>query len=249
VLVPNQKGNYSFLRGIAPYSGGAVADSGYEIVHVRFLQPVPLNAGFDRVKQHLGAAKRPLQALCGMELRSPKPFTFEGFNEFNRGYVRVLNDWGVIANNMNPVARTNIAPEIGAPPTPSLYGFSYTAPSATKMKTFVVAGAGELPEGSLDPHDVVRRGETSTDALRQKTQFVMGLMTSRMQGLGVDWKAATVIDVYTVHSICGILANDIVRPMGAAAIHGITWHYSRPPIVSIEYEMDVRGCEREIVLS
>ena len=28
MLVPNQKGNYSFLRGIAPYSGGAVADSG-----------------------------------------------------------------------------------------------------------------------------------------------------------------------------------------------------------------------------
>ena len=249
MLVPNQKGNYSFLRGIAPYSAGAVADNGYQIVHVRFLQPIPLSAGFDRVKQHLGAVKRPLQALCGMELRSPKPFTFEGFNEFNRGYVRVLNDWGVIENNMNPVARTNIAPEIGAPSAPSLYGFSYTAPSATKMKTFVVAGAGELPEGSLDPHDVVRRGETSADALRQKTQFVMGLMTSRMQGLGVDWKAATVIEVYTVHSISAMLATDILRPMGAAAIHGVTWHYSRPPIVSIEYEMDVRGCERELVLS
>jgi hypothetical protein len=29
----------------------------------------------------------------------------------------------------------------------------------------------------------------------------------------------------------------------------MNWHYSRPPIVSIEYEMDLRGVAREIVLS
>jgi hypothetical protein len=31
-------------------------------------------------------------------------------------------------------------------------------------------------------------------------------------------------------------------------MHGATWHYSRPPIVSIEYEMDLRGCLREVVI-
>ena len=36
--------------------------------------------------------------------------------------------------------------------------------------------------------------------------------------------------------------------IGAASQHGITWHYSRPPIVSIEYEMDLRGCRREVVV-
>ena len=249
MLVRNPKGNYSFLRGIAPYSAGAVADDGYQIVHLRFRYPIPLNEGFERVKEHLSTVARPLHALCGMELRSPQPFTFQGFNDFNAGYIRVLSGWGIVQDKINPVARTNVAPEIGAPPSPSLYGFSYTIPSATKSKTFVVAGAGELPEGSLDPHDVVRRGETSVNALREKTQFVMSLMAARLQGLGVSWETVTAVGIYTIHPICGMLADAIIRPIGASAMHGVTWHYSRPPIVSIEYEMDLRGCEREIVLS
>src|SRR5688572_33510475 len=111
MLIANPKGNYRFLRGIAPYSAGAVADDGFEIVHARFYRPVPLAEGFERVREHLSAAKRPLPALCGMELRSPKPFTFQGFNDFNAGYVQVLSQWGVIQDKVNPVARTNIAPE------------------------------------------------------------------------------------------------------------------------------------------
>ncbi|MGI8988997.1 MAG: 2-amino-5-chloromuconate deaminase CnbZ [Bryobacteraceae bacterium] len=248
MLLPNPKGNYSFLRGIDPYSAGTVAHDGYEIVHVRFRRPVPLAEGFERVKQQLTRVDRPPQALCGMELRSPRPFSFRGFNEFNAGYVRVLGEWGIFQDGINPVARTNIAPVIGAPSARSLYGFSHTVPSRTKAKTFIVAGAGELPEGSLDVHDVVRRGETSPDALREKARFVMGLMEGRLRGLEVSWDMVTAVDVYTAHSICAMFAEDIVRPMGASAIHGVTWHYSRPPIVSIEFEMDMRGCERESIL-
>jgi hypothetical protein len=211
-------------------------------------QPVPLAEGFERVRKHLLALKRPLQSLCGMELRSPKPFTFEGFNTFNAGYIDVLKEWKIFLDDVNPVARTNVAPEIGAPSAPSLYGFSYTVPSVRRERTFVVAGAGELPEGSLKPEDVVRRGETTADAMREKTRFVMGLMAGRLQGLGVDLAQVTTTEVYTVHSVCSFLAAEIIRPLGRAGAHGITWHYSRPPIVTIEYEMDLRGCYREIVL-
>jgi len=28
----------------------------------------------------------------------------------------------------------------------------------------------------------------------------------------------------------------------------VNWHYARPPIQSIEYEMDLRGCRREVIL-
>jgi hypothetical protein len=248
MLVANPKGNYSFLRGIAPYSGGAVAADGFEVVHARFHQPVPLAQGFERVKAHLGAINRPLHALCSMELRSPRPFTFQGFNDFNAGYVTVLKDWGLFLGDMNPVARTNIAPEIGAPGEPSLYGFGYTVPSKLTRKTFIVAGAGELPEGTLDPHDVVRRGELSAEALRVKAEFVMGLMTGRLHGLGVNWDLVNVAEMYTVHPVWHLLAEQIVRPMAKGAIHGVTWHYSRPPIETIEFEMDVRGCGQEIFL-
>ncbi len=248
MLVANPKGNYSFVRGIAPYSGGAVAADGFEIVHARFAQPVPLATGFERVKAQLEAVGRPLAALCSMELRSPRPFTFQGFNDFNAGYVKVLQGWGLFLDTMNPVARTNIAPEIGAPTEPSLYGFGYTVPSKIGRKTFIVAGAGELPEGSLDPHDVIRRGETSAEALRVKAQYVMGLMTGRLVGLGVNWDLVTVAEMYTVHPVWHLLAEDVVRKMGKGAAHGVTWHYSRPPIETIEFEMDVRGCAQELVL-
>lgn len=248
MLLNNPKGNYQFWKGIAPYSAGVVASSGFEIVHVRFVKPIPLAAGLARVKAEVLKAGRPIEALCAMELRSPKPFTFTGFNQFNAGYVKTLVEWGLLVDGQNPVARTNIAPHVLPPAEPSIYAFSYTVPSALKVKTFVVAGAGELPEGSLDPHDVVRHGETSPDALKAKIRFVMGLMTGRLKGLGVTWDQVTTSEVYTVHAICPDIENEIVRPMGGGAAHGFTWHYSRPPIESIEYEMDLRGVRRELML-
>jgi hypothetical protein len=248
MLVENKRGNYSFLKGIAPYSAGVVAETGFEIVHVRFQRYIPLHAGFDAVDTHLKNANRPRHAMCGMELRSPKPFTFTGFNQFNAAYIDVLKNWDILVDGINPVARTNIAPAVNPPPEPSLYGFSYTVPSNAARKTFVVAGAGELPEGSLDPHDVVRRGESSAAAIREKARFVMGLMEGRLKGLGVAWSDVTVNEIYTVHDIRPFLEEELLKPMQQGGAHGLTWHYSRPPIESIEYEMDLRGCVTEFVI-
>jgi hypothetical protein len=40
----------------------------------------------------------------------------------------------------------------------------------------------------------------------------------------------------------------ILSAAGAAAVHGVRWYPSHPPIVGLEYEMDLRGVAREIVL-
>ena len=82
-LIDHPTGNYRFLPGIAPYSCGAVFTPGFEIAHVTLHRPVPYTEGFDRIEKHLAAESRPRAALCGIELRSPRPFTFEGFAEFN----------------------------------------------------------------------------------------------------------------------------------------------------------------------
>lgn len=248
MLIENRRGNYSFLKGIAPYSAGVVAEMGFEVVHVRLPRHVPLRAGFDTVEAHIKRAGRPLQAVCGMELRSPKPFSFAGFNQFNAGYIDILKKWDILIDGMNPVARTNIAPEVNPPREPSLYSFSYTMPSKAMRKTFVVAGAGELPEGSLDPHDVVRRGESGAAAIQEKAHFVMGLMEGRLRGLSVGWSDITVSEIYTVHDIHPFLEEELLKRLGEGGAHGLTWHYSRPPIVGIEYEMDLRGCVTELVI-
>jgi hypothetical protein len=248
MLVENKRGNYSFQQGIAPYSAGVIADTGFEIVHVRLARCVALRAGFEIVEAHLRRAGRPVQAMCGMELRSPKPFSFRGFAEFNAGYVEILRKLDLLTDGINPVARTNVAPALNPPAEASLYGFSYTVPSETKRKTFVVAGAGELPEGSLDPNDVVRAGESGLDAIREKMRFVMGLMEGRLRGLGVSWSDVTVSEVYTVHNVHPFFETELLRRQKEGGAHGVTWHYSMPPITSIEYEMDLRGCATELVI-
>lgn len=246
--IANNKGNYSFIKGISPYSAGVAAAQGFAVEHARFQPELPLRDGFTAIDRHLKSVGRPRQALCAIELRSPRPFTFQGFSDFNAGYVDILKSWEILQDGLNPVARTNVAPEVKPSAEPLLHGFSYTVPSSDAGITFVVAGAGELPEGSLDPHDVVRRGENSPDALREKARFVLGLMESRLRELGGDWKNVTTTDIYTVHDIHPLLETDILPRLGPAARQGVTWHYTRPPIVSIEYEMDLRGCRREIVL-
>ena len=247
VLVENKKGGFRFLRGIAPYSSGAVAMGGYEVAHATFSPAPPYRKGFEEIDRHLRKLGRPPEALCGIELRSPRPFTFAGFNEFNQRYLEMLEKRGILAGGLNPVARTNVAPEIDPPQEVSLYGFSYTEPSRMAA-TFVVAGAGELTGERLDATDIVRRGDVSEAGLREKTVQVLGLMEARLRGLGVSWTEVTAIEVYTVHNIFPLMHKLLIPRLGAAKIHGIRWHYARPPIEEIEFEMDLRGCSRELVL-
>lgn len=248
-LIEHSAGGYRFLPGIAPYSCGVVSSPGHEIVHVTFERPVPYLVGFDRIRDHLVGAGRPVAALCGVELRSPRPFSFEGFGEFNAAYARILEGWGVFVEGVNPVARTNVAPVVDPPAEPSLHGFSYARPCESSLPpTFVVAGAGELPEGLLEAGAIVRGGESSADAIAEKASFVMGLMEARLRGLGVDWDRVTVVDLYTVHPVVALLPEVILGRVGSAAGHGVHWYYSRPPIEGIEYEMDVRGVRTEIRL-
>ena len=248
VLVDNPKGNYRFVRGIAPYSSGAVAMPGYEIVHATLQPAPPYRRGFEVLDAHLRGAGRPSQALCGIELRSPRPFTFRGFVEFNDGYIERLRERGILLGDLNPVARTNVAPEVGPPGEVALYGFSYTVPSDSRRATCVVAGAGELAGERLAAEDIVRRGDASAAGLQAKAEQVLSLMDARLAALGVGWPEITAVEVYTIHDIFPLVRKLLLRRAPAAAEHGIRWHFARPPIEEIEFEMDLRGTRRELVI-
>jgi hypothetical protein len=249
-LIEHPSGNYQFLPGIAPYSCGVVASEGYEIVHVTLRRPVPYRAGFDRIESRLRAAGRPLTALCAVELRSPRPFTFEGFSAFNSEYAEILKAWNVFVDGVNPVARTNVAPAIQFPEEPVLHGYSYTRPRTEGLggsPSFIVAGAGELPEGVLNREGIVKLGESGPEAIAEKATFVMDLMENRLRGLGADWPDVTTMNVYTIHSLDRILPDIVLFRAGTAARHGIRWYYTRPPVFEIEFEMDLRGVAQDFV--
>ena len=188
MLLENAKGGYRFLAGIAPYSSGVIAMPGYEIIHAIFKQPLPWREGFEAVDAHLKGIGRNRKALCGIELRCPTPYTMDGFIDFNCEYCRVLKDWDLFVDGHNPVARTNVAPVLHAPVTPVLHAFSYTIPQQEDgLQTLVVAGAGELASRELVSDGILRRGEITSDAMREKAMYVMGVMDKRLMGLGGTW--------------------------------------------------------------
>lgn len=239
---------YRYLRGVFQYSAGVAAEPGFQIERVRFPRLVPLAEGLRAVETHLQGIQRPIVALCACELRSPAPFTEEGFTAFNRAYVGALERWGILHGEANPVARSNVCPEVDPPPCPSLYAFSYTVPAHPRARpTFHIAGSGEAPEGKDNYRDhIICHGDTSAAGLRDKARYVLGEMERRMAALGFDWADATGTQLYTVHDAYPVLRDDIV-PRGAAP-GGLTWHFARPPVVGLDFEMDVRGVAREITL-
>ncbi len=239
---------YRYLRGVFQYSAGVAAGPGFEIERARFPRPVPLAEGFAAIADYLAAIGRPLTAFCACELRSPAPFTEDGFAAFNRAYVGTLARWAICLDDANPVARSNVCPEIDPPGEPSFYAFAYTVPCRPGARSsFVIAGSGEVPEGKDSYRDhIVRRGDTSPAGLREKARFVLGEMERRMLALGFGWSEVTATQLYTVHDVYPFLADDLVG-RGATA-GGLTWHFARPPILGLDFEMDVRGISREIVL-
>ncbi len=240
-------GGYRFLPSVFQYSGGAAALPGHAIERVRFRSPLPLAEGFARIERIIGAAGRPLTAFCACELRSPAPFTEQGFRAFNEVYVVTLEKWGLFDGKVNPVARSNVCPEIDPPPEPSFYAFAFTVARADPAASFVISGGAEAREGGASYRErTIRRGETTPDAMAEKARYVLGEMERRLAALGFTWADTTATQVYTVQDLHPFLADEIVRRGAARA--GLTWHFARPPVHELEYEMDCRGVGRESVV-
>ncbi|NKB19630.1 MAG: hypothetical protein GKS01_03700 [Alphaproteobacteria bacterium] len=240
-------GGYRYVRGPFQYSGGVAAEPGFAIERARFKSPVAIEEGFARIEAHLKAMGLPLTSFCACELRSPAPFTEQGFIDFNRVYVGTLERWGIYKDEENPVARSNVCPAADAPPEPSFQAFSYTVPTDIDDGSFVIAGSAEAPEGHGTYEDrIIRLGDQSPEAMREKAVYVLGVMEARMAALGKTWADSTVTQAYTVYDLHPFLGDEIVTR--GAAKSGLTWNYARPPVEGLDYEMDVRGVNTERVI-
>ena len=249
-------GNYRYIKAVFQYSGGVAAEAGFEIERARFLKPLPLPEAFAAIEAHLKSLGRPVTAFAACELRSPAQFTDQGFYDFNKAYVTTLERWGIYQGGqngevpMNPVARTNVCPMYGAPTQPVMAAFSYTVPVRSQVAargTFILAGGGEARvHGGTYRERIVRLGDTSPEGLREKVVFVAAEMERRLSLLGFTWADAISTQAYTVQNI-GHLVGEVLAARGACAA-GLTWHYARPPVIDLEFEMDVRAAAREIVL-
>jgi hypothetical protein len=241
-------GSFQYIPGVFQYSAGVKADDGFELVRARFRKSLPLAGGFSAAAAHLKAVGLAPTSFCACELRSPAPFSEQGFVDFNKEYVGWLERWGLVIEGENPVARTNVCPEVAPPAEVSIYAFTYTRPKTTSRSGgFVVAGSGEALEGKANYRDfAIRLGDRSPQGLAEKGRWVLGEMQRRMSAFDAGWSDATGAHLYTVYDIHPFLESEIVS-RGAAA-NGLSWHFARPPVQDLDYEMDVRSVFHELVL-
>ena len=238
---------YRFIPGPFQYSAGVAAKPGFALQRVRFTNPVPLSEGFRRIEAFMTAAGVPFTAFAACELRSPAPFTDAGFTAFNREYVGTLERWGIFRNEENPVARSNVCPELHKPNSPSFHAFTVAVPAPDAPASFVIAGSGESQEGPGEYRDrTVRYDDTSVDGMHDKIAHVMTVMERRMAAVGATWADTTATQIYTVFDIHPHLAQGIVARGGARS--GVDWHFCRPPVIGLDYEMDCRGIHLEQIL-
>jgi hypothetical protein len=239
-------GGYRFIPAVFQYSGGVAALPGHAVERVQFRMPVPLKQGFERIERHISGARRPLTSLCACELRSPAQFTEQGFRAFNESYVATLEKWKLYDGKVNPVARSNVCPEVDPPAEPSFHAFSFTVVANNSAPSFVIAGSAEAREGGASYNERTSGVRDLARCHAEKARHVLGEMERRLAAFGYSWADTTATQVYTVHDLHPFLADEIVR-RGAARC-GLTWHYARPPVQQLEYEMDCRSTLRETIV-
>lgn len=242
-MISRPDGGFRFLPGSPVFAGGAVAEPGFAIEHALLARWLPLEQGYAAVERHLRAIGRPMQALCGMQLRLPRQLTPDQFTEFNAPYVARLDAWGVTHERLNPVSRTNVSPAADAPVEPSLHGFSYTVPGTVGHTTFAMSGMVERGPGG----SVIALNDVSAAGMQSKLAYVIGAVTDRLAELGVQWRDATHVELYSGADIPGAVALLAQRASGALP-RGVRWHFGRPPVVGLELELEARAVVREVIV-
>jgi hypothetical protein len=240
-------GEYSYLPGLVFASQAVVAGPGAVIERACFPACLPLAEGFEAVRAALERFDRPLAALCGFDLRLPAARRLEDFVAFNEDYLERLKSWKLLDGDDSPLARTNVAPIRGGVSEPGVLGFSYTVAQESPAQTFVVSGVPEVPDDASGPDDVVRLGETSPDALREKLEFVTGMLKGRFAALGIGWADDASVHLYSAHD-AGSTLLEILDKQDIHPTFGLTWHEAAPPVDLLELEIDVRRYARETVI-
>ena len=70
-------------------------------------------------------------------------------------------------------------------------------------------------------------------------------MQASLAAFETEWSAVTALNLYTVHDLHAFLPTEMLAAMGEAAGARRHWYYSRPPVIGLEVEVDVRAIRQE----
>jgi len=244
-------GSYSYLPSVFQYSAGVMAEPGYRLEQIRFKHAVPLQDGFKAVESRLRFLGRPFTAFAHCELRSPKQFDDQGFIDFNKTYVRQLQSWNIYTpavdgvDAINPVARTNVCQSIMVHKKFQCMRLPILC-QALSSKQVLLSRVVEMPEKALNPTKTVSLplGMFLKQDCRKKMAFVIEEMANRLRSFDLKWSDVTKVQAYSIHNIA-LLVDELLAKPGLIQ-HGLTWHFARPPVAGLDYEMDLRGSVNEL---
>ncbi len=245
---------YDFLPAAGRHSLAVLARPGYLIQRVELATPVVHELAIELIIGHLDSLGLPGGSLCALELRSPRRFTANDFDDHHRRYRHALGLLGITADErINPVARTNVIPAVDPPADVSVQAFSHVVPVeeyvpgglARLEDTFVISGSSEVPEPTTNHADhIVARGDLSADGLTRKIRWVVAEMGRRLHAVGASWSSVTRTQVYSSREIGGLLSEEVHGATGQA----FAWQPCEPPVVELEFAMDCRRVGQETVL-
>ena len=248
-LVANERGGYLFVPGTPFFSLGAVAARGFEVVRATFRRPPAFPGGLDAVERHLRAVGRPMQAVCGFELRNGRQATMPEFMTFNDSYIDRLRRADMLVNGQMPLVRSNLV-ITDTEAAHRIHAFSYTVAASSQpshVPTFVVAGIPEVRLLDPDP-EIVARDDVSINGLRLKTIFILETIEGLLTSMGAGWGDVTGVQLYTVRDLHPLIESVLLPRMGVAALRGIQWHFVLLPVVGGDVELDVRSVRAEVIV-
>lgn len=244
-LHPNKK--FSYIPAINAYSSGVTPAAGYSLVGLRFDKPTTFLKAIEYLDKYLPTVGLDPTNIVSFEFRSPKPFSFNGFGDFNEVYYNELKRRNLLIDSINPIARTNVSPVYMQITEPLLFGLHVLKESNTPNKDYVVAGSGEV-DGALDPNNIIARGDLTPSGLEKKARFVLEEMRNRLLALRNEYVMPTEVNVYTVHEIAGLpaLIDEYLPGLAKSCIN--IW-VSAPPIIEVEFEMDLRRLSTQLLIN
>ncbi len=174
---------YRFMPGVTQYSCGIAALPGFTIQRVRFADPVPLKAGFERIARKFSKtpgvrSRRSAPAVSARRPRSPK----RAFAPSTISTSRRLIEWGVMQGRRQPGGARNVLSENRSARGALLPRVLLCTPSATgRRNPSSSPAAAKSVEGKANYRDhIVSPGDVSP-ARR---------CSPRQDGYWMKWSAA-----------------------------------------------------------
>lgn len=244
-LLRETEWGYSYIPAVFQYSAGVVASDGYRINRVIFPDNPALEVGYDRIARFLVERGLEYTALCACELRSPEPLSVDGFEQFNRKYIKRLENWGIVQADDNPIARSNVCPVENNLDGVVFFAFSYVVKEDAAKGNFVIAGSAEATEGagvSLE-NNIISYNDWSEKGIKEKGIWVLNEMERRLRTVGASWRGVNGIHVYSARNWQGVLQTEMISR--EIRRKGLEWWIARPPVIGLEFEMDCRSVGNE----